>query len=181
MDLLDLSSRVPFIIRAPWIEASVGVKVSTVIELVDVYRTAADLAGIRVTTTAEHTSGYYGLAGRSLIPLLKRQETALAEKRLAFTQHPRCNTKHDFPRYWPGGPFVLASGKPQVYSHEFVCMRTPREHFRAMGYAGGYKGHPRYHRLSVDHQPRHPRCRCALTQICICGSPIQHAPVHRVA
>lgn len=134
MDLLDLSSRIPFIIRAPWIQESAGVRDSTVVELVDVFRTAADLAGIPVTKEEEGTRGYYGLAGRSLVPLLKRLPAASAPRR-AFTQFPRCATQEGFPRHWPGGPFKTSKAKGK-YGLVFVCMHIPKEQFTAMGYAG---------------------------------------------
>lgn len=134
MDLLDLSSRVPMMIRAPWIQSSVGVYDSTVVELLDVYRTAADLAGIPVTKSLEAEKGYESLGGRSMVPLLERDPEA-GRDRLAFTQYPRCATREGFPRLWPDGPFELTMKKIR-FGTVFVCMSIPSDEFTAMGYSG---------------------------------------------
>ena len=46
MTLFETATRTPLLFRVPWIQASVGARTNTVVELVSLYRTLADLAGI---------------------------------------------------------------------------------------------------------------------------------------
>jgi iduronate 2-sulfatase len=43
--------RIPFIVRAPWLATSVGRKSNALVEIVDLYTTLSDLAGVPLPTT----------------------------------------------------------------------------------------------------------------------------------
>jgi iduronate 2-sulfatase len=62
----ELQTRVPMMIRAPWIKTSVGVSTTALAELVDMYPTALELAGLPIgLALSEH------LEGTSLVPVLR--------------------------------------------------------------------------------------------------------------
>ena len=48
----ELGVRVPFIIRAPWIPQSLGARTPVLAELLDLYPTLAELAGLEPPTNA---------------------------------------------------------------------------------------------------------------------------------
>lgn len=79
----ELDARVPLMIAVPEMQQA-GRSTDTVVELLDVYPTLVDLAGLEAPA---------GLQGRSLQPLLQNPQQELA--RHAFTQHPR-------PAYYTG-------------------------------------------------------------------------------
>ena len=45
MSNYELGTRVPMMIRAPWMQSTAGKRTSALVELVDLYPTLADLAG----------------------------------------------------------------------------------------------------------------------------------------
>jgi iduronate 2-sulfatase len=79
----ELDARVPLIIRAPWIEASVAQKTLAIAELIDLFPTLVELAGLPLPPASE------GLEGTSLLPVLNDPGAAGAKK-MAFSQYPRC-------------------------------------------------------------------------------------------
>jgi len=84
----EYDARVPMIISAPGMKQP-GKASASLAELVDLYPTLADLAGLPAPDDLE---------GVSLRPVLDRPETAI--KQGAFTQHPR-------PAYYRGNPDVM--------------------------------------------------------------------------
>lgn len=74
--LFEESTRVPFILSVPWITKSHGHASNKITELVDLYPTLAELAGL--TPPAN-------LQGQSLLPILKNPTTKEWSKDLAFS------------------------------------------------------------------------------------------------
>lgn len=79
----ELDARVPLMIRAPWIPASVGASTMAFAELIDMYPTLVELAGVPMPPASE------GLEGTSLVPVLQ-DPGAEGAKTMAFSQYPRC-------------------------------------------------------------------------------------------
>ncbi|XP_065192923.1 iduronate 2-sulfatase-like [Sycon ciliatum] len=80
MSNYELGTRVPMMIRAPWIEGSAGKRTSALAELVDLYPTLAELAGLPAPTE--------NIQGQSLSKLFTDQTTPV--KTAAFSQFPKC-------------------------------------------------------------------------------------------
>jgi choline-sulfatase len=74
--LFEESTRVPFIVSVPWLKEQHGKQTKKITELIDLYPTLADLAGLKAPDN---------LHGASLQPLLKDPETASWNKEMAFT------------------------------------------------------------------------------------------------
>eukprot|EP01079_Euglenida_sp_SAG-EU17-18_P009087 gene9087-1633_t len=96
----ELATRVPLVIRTPWVAQSVGRRVRSFVELVDIYQTVADLAGVPLPS-----SDSVPFDGTSLRPLLEGPDGATIRP-YALSQFPRC--KHlGMPAYGsrglPGG------------------------------------------------------------------------------
>jgi len=79
----ELDARVPLLIRAPWIPASAGARTWAFAELIDMYPTLVELAGLPLPPASE------GLEGTSLVPVLQAPNQTGA-KTMAFSQYPRC-------------------------------------------------------------------------------------------
>lgn len=125
-------TRVPLIVRAPWLASKSGGRAADIVELVDVYPTMAELAGIPVPSS-------YKLDGSSFAPivtseLLKtkdaakpltqnvaRDSTAVSSKAIhgyALSVYPRCPADLNDPsKYWA----------------ENDCMMKERSHFPFIG------------------------------------------------
>ena len=76
----ELAARVPFMIRAPGYEATAGQKTSSLVELVDVFPTLVELAGLPPCQE--------NLEGKSLVSLFKDPTTII--KNVSLSQYPRC-------------------------------------------------------------------------------------------
>ena len=74
--LFEEATRVPFIISVPWLKNQHGQGTTKITELVDLYPTLADLAGLAAPST---------LQGSSLKPLLSDTESSDWSKKQAFT------------------------------------------------------------------------------------------------
>ena len=74
--LFEQSTKVPFILSVPWLAETHGRATSHITELIDLYPTLAQLAGL---TAPEN------LQGQSLLPLLKDPKTDRWDKDMAFT------------------------------------------------------------------------------------------------
>jgi iduronate 2-sulfatase len=73
----ELDARVPLLVAAPTLTAA-GAKTDALAELLDLYPTLVELCGLPLPP---------GLAGRSLVPVLKDPKASV--KAAALTQHPR--------------------------------------------------------------------------------------------
>jgi arylsulfatase A-like enzyme len=84
----ELATHVPLLIRAPWMKPSVGKRTAAVVELVDLYRTLADLSGVGLTDVQP------GVQGTSLAPLFQDPNAAEAAGGVAYSQIARaaCTT-----------------------------------------------------------------------------------------
>jgi arylsulfatase A-like enzyme len=74
--LFEESTRVPFILSVPWLSDSHGKATRQITELVDLYPTVAELAGLTPPN---------GLQGQSMVALLKNPSAQNWNKDLAFT------------------------------------------------------------------------------------------------
>ena len=104
-------TRVPLIVRAPWIQESKGAKSSALAELVDVFPTIAEAAGVPATSQQ--------LDGVSLVPILEQPQNESLAKHLkprAISQYMRCPTDMSVP--WQNNN----------------CLFTDRSQIPVMGY-----------------------------------------------
>ncbi len=74
--LFEESTRVPFIVSVPWMKGQHGGATKHITELIDLYPTMAELAGLK---------GPDILQGKSLLPLLKNTTSEKWRKKVAFT------------------------------------------------------------------------------------------------
>jgi arylsulfatase A-like enzyme len=74
--LFEEATRVPFIISVPWLKNQHGQATQQITELVDLYPSVAELAGLKAPDV---------LQGESLVPLLKNPKTKAWKKDFAFT------------------------------------------------------------------------------------------------
>ena len=74
--LFEEATRVPFIISVPWLKNQHGQATQQITELVDLYPSVAQLAGLKAPNS---------LQGKSLVPLLTDPQTSAWKKDLAFT------------------------------------------------------------------------------------------------
>ena len=120
----EVATRVPFAIRAPWLPASAGKRLSTVVELVDLYPTIAELAGIGMPSVGGAEGGggggYSGLGGRSLAALVDQPRNGT--EGVAFSQIARC---------WPKDVKHDASSFPAMAQ----CDGVPSAEYAFMGYS----------------------------------------------
>lgn len=68
----EVDARVPLIIRAPWIQPEGGQSTLALVELVDLFPTVVDLAGLPAVPTSE------GLEGKSLVPVLQNPQVCFS-------------------------------------------------------------------------------------------------------
>ena len=83
----EVGTRVPLIIRAPWLTASAGARSSTLAELVDVFPTMCDLTGVPVPAAGQLDGASLGWA---LKPGAAAHVVAGGGKAAVLTQYPRC-------------------------------------------------------------------------------------------
>eukprot|EP00045_Choanoeca_perplexa_P010749 m.111209 g.111209 ORF g.111209 m.111209 type:complete len:643 (+) comp15379_c0_seq1:1244-3172(+) len=127
MSNLELGTRTPLIIRAPFMTNSTGKTTAALAELVDLYPTLSDLAGLSLPDK-DHGGEYLG--GQSLKPVFENPGTQV--KAASLSQFPRCwqnNTHH------PHGDKV-GDEKNHTNSWESMsdCHWTERTGFDYMGY-----------------------------------------------
>ena len=124
MSNLELGTRVPLIFKAPWL-SGMGVVSDALAELVDMYPTLSELAGLTLPTGA---AGEY-LGGTSLVPVLSG--SAKQVKNCTISQFPRCwqnNTKHS------GGKPGDENNRTVSWESMSDCHWTDRESIDFMGY-----------------------------------------------
>lgn len=103
MTTYELGTRIPLIIRAPWVTRPDGSSAANgtavgLAEAVDLYPTLSELAGLPLPTGAAGAD----LGGVSLVPLMNEPETG-AVKEVTLSQFPRC---------WQNNTHVKQSNKP---------------------------------------------------------------------
>merc|ERR1712137_924431 len=105
--------RVPLFVRAPWKPNAMGQRTSAIVEQIDIYPTAAELAGIAVNKSEE------SIDGSSWAHLLDDPTaTHLSE---ALAQYPRC---------WPEG----MEGDSAAFPDMARCTSVEKENIAYMGY-----------------------------------------------
>ena len=92
----ELAVRVPLIVRAPWKENARNRRVAAAAELVDLYRTLVDLAGLDAAAIQEDVQG------ASLAPLFDDPDDAAFLDRRAYSQIGSCNCTTYTVNNWTG-------------------------------------------------------------------------------
>ena len=113
----EVATRTVLMFRAPWMPNSTGQSLSHPVELVDLYPTVAELAGVPIPSTTE---GYEEISGRSLAPLLRNPSNSSGTA--AFSQIPRC---------WP----AVAAHNSTTYHSMGQCDKVPSADYAFMGYS----------------------------------------------
>lgn len=126
MSTLELGTRIPFVIRAPWIQHSVNLTTSALAEAVDLYPTLSELAGLSLP------SGPAGeaLGGTSLVPIMNGASPG-GVKDVTLSQFPRCwqnNTHHTGSKPGDENNFTVS------WESMSDCHWTDREWIDFMGY-----------------------------------------------
>lgn len=109
----ETDTRVPLFVRAPWMGVG-GKRSSAIVELVDLYPTSAELAGVPIDVSQESVDG------TSFAHVFKKPSKA--HKDAAFSQYPRCwNSK--FPQ------------NETAFPHMSRCAEVDKHDFAYMGYS----------------------------------------------
>jgi len=126
MSNLELGTRIPMIIRAPWIQTAVGVVTTALAEAVDLFPTLSELAGLTLPTGK---GGEY-LSGTSLVPVLNDPANGVVKDE-TLSQFPRCwqnNTHHS------GGKPGDENNRTASWESMSDCHWTDRQYIDYMGY-----------------------------------------------
>ena len=113
----ELGTRVPLIMRVPWMKQSVGKRSRALVELVDIYQTVSEVMGLPLPNDT------HAFDGASLAPILNDPEHATV-KDVALSTFPRCAHK--------GMPVYGARGLPGGADNS--CLDVERTDFTWMGY-----------------------------------------------
>ena len=113
----ELGTRVPLIIRVPWMAASLGKRTKAFAELVDIYQTVSEVMGLGLPRDA------VAFDGHSLVPILADPTNGMV-KDYALSTFPRCAHVGQ-PIY---GARNLKGGEDNS------CLMIPRTDFTWMGY-----------------------------------------------
>ena len=120
--LFEDTLRVPLIISAPWLKTK-GQRTKQIVELIDIYPTLADLAGLKAP-------GY--LHGKSLKPLLLNPETAKWHPKPAYTttvwQGKSLTTQRWRLNTWSDGQKGIELYDQQNDPNEFTNLANKPEH-----------------------------------------------------
>jgi len=134
--LFENDARVPLIIRAPQIPQSQGVRTRAFAELVDMFPTLVELAGLQLpapnATRADDPD--VDLSGVSLLPVL-RDPLHTSVKKYAFTQFPRCNCGYTSASDVCHGGLCPNCTQRSIPCDEHVCLFIDRSTFSWMGYS----------------------------------------------
>ena len=127
MSVLELGTRVPLIFRAPWILKGdlAGRKSNALAELVDLYPTLSELAGL----TLPRGAGGADLGGVSLVPVMRGEVEQV--KNATLSQFPRCyqnNSHHS------GGKPGDEGNRTVSWESMSDCHWTDRNALDFMGY-----------------------------------------------
>jgi arylsulfatase A-like enzyme len=89
----ELQTRIPMLVRAPWLGAKAIGSTRAMVELIDMFPTVVELSGLGVQVDVS-INGPLALEGYSIAPLLEDPNLHVhspdAWKRAAFSQYPRC-------------------------------------------------------------------------------------------
>jgi len=107
--LWEFATRVPFFIHVPWLPQSHGQRTSALVELVDVYPSLLDLAGVAGPPADTHP-----LEGVSFKAAIEDPGSSVTGKGFALSTYPRCPT--------PGGPIWMDACIHTVERTEFGFM-----------------------------------------------------------
>ena len=80
----ELSTHIPMIIRVPWKQNSVGKKTDVRMELIDLYKTVADLAGLPANKIQS------SVQGQSVASVFENPSTTAFDTKVAYSQIGRC-------------------------------------------------------------------------------------------
>ena len=94
MTNFELATRIPLMIRAPWLRSSVGKRTGALVEAVDLYATLADLAGLPPPTIHGQD-----INGTSLAPLFSDPTHAIV-KDASFSQFAKVSTLSVDAKFW---------------------------------------------------------------------------------
>jgi len=132
MTTLETGTRVPLIIRAPWMNAAVNVKTSTVVEAVDLYPTLSELAGLPLPAGK---AGEY-LGGESLVPIMRDPLHGTTVKNMALSQMARCwqNNTHYHDTHGHHGMPGAESNHTNSWESMSDCHWVERNYIDFMGY-----------------------------------------------
>jgi len=132
MTTLETGTRVPLIIRAPWMTAAANVKTSAVVEAVDLYPTLSELAGLPLPTGK---AGEY-LGGESLVPIMRDPEHGTTVKNMALSQMGRCwqNNTHYQDTHGHHGSPGDEHNHTKSWESMSDCHWVLREYIDFMGY-----------------------------------------------
>ena len=95
MTNFEVALRTPLIIRAPWIESSIGKGTDVLAEAVDFYPTLAELVGLPSPLSAGEQ-----INGTSLVQAFFKPENATFMKDAAYSQFAKPSRKNPF-QFWP--------------------------------------------------------------------------------
>jgi hypothetical protein len=112
----ELGTRVPLIMRIPWLRSSIGQRSNALVELVDIYPTICDIMGLELPLDTVPFDGV------SLWPLLNQSQKSV--KPFALSTFPRC-AHIGMPEYGQRG---LPNGQDNS------CLNVERTDFTWMGY-----------------------------------------------
>jgi len=101
----DLSVHVPLLIRAPWLPASAGAHTQSAVELLDLYRSIAALAGLPAPPA--------DVAGDDFSPLFGDPRAVLKSE--AYAQYSRCPGERDFPQVFDLPDWALNNCEESVW------------------------------------------------------------------
>ena len=122
--LFELGTRIPLMVRAPWLPQSVGRRVRALAEAVDIYATVLDLAGV-----PQPTGESVPIDSASMRPLFEAETDAEAErswpKPYALSVFPRCLEAGLNGSHW----------QPATKWPQTSCLTVERTEFDIMGYA----------------------------------------------
>lgn len=116
--IFENQARVPLLVRVPWLTAGHGKTTSALVELVDIFPTLADLAGI--LSRVEQTEA---LDGKSFKAVLS--DPLAPHKPAAFSQYPRCmnsSVVHEPP--YTANRDVCAGHPASEFTHMGLSIRT---------------------------------------------------------
>jgi hypothetical protein len=114
----ELGTRVPLMIRVPWMaQSSAGKRSRALVELVDIYKTVSEAMGLPLPNDT------HAIDGVSLVPILADPQHATV-KAVALSSFPRCAHA--------GMPAYGARGQP--HGQDNSCLEVENTDFTWMGY-----------------------------------------------